>query len=204
MRILIVEDEPTLGKQLKSTLEQTGYAVDLSTDALRDGGRVVQRLRLARENQRRRQNRLGGFTEQRAHCRMIGHPHADRAAPWMLHPPRHFIGRSQQEREFARRALADNPELRIVHSRKAADLREVAANERQMVAGVDTAQRANPPRGICVADPAPERIARIGRIGEHAAGTQQRSGGTDQARLRMGRMELEQLSHRRANGKAII
>ena len=32
MRILIVEDEPTLGPQLKSTLEQTGYAVDLSTD----------------------------------------------------------------------------------------------------------------------------------------------------------------------------
>jgi len=32
MRILIVEDEPTLGSQLKSTLEQTGYAVDLATD----------------------------------------------------------------------------------------------------------------------------------------------------------------------------
>ena len=32
MRILIVEDEPTLGQQLKSTLEQGGYAVDLSTD----------------------------------------------------------------------------------------------------------------------------------------------------------------------------
>ena len=32
MRILIVEDEPTLGKQLKATLEQNGYAVDLSTD----------------------------------------------------------------------------------------------------------------------------------------------------------------------------
>jgi two-component system, OmpR family, response regulator len=32
VRILIVEDEPTLGQQLKSTLEQTGYAVDLSTD----------------------------------------------------------------------------------------------------------------------------------------------------------------------------
>ena len=26
MRILIVEDEPTLGKQLKTTLEQNGYA----------------------------------------------------------------------------------------------------------------------------------------------------------------------------------
>ena len=32
MRILIVEDEPTLGAQLKSTLEHTGYAVDLSAD----------------------------------------------------------------------------------------------------------------------------------------------------------------------------
>ena len=28
MRILIVEDEPTLGQQLKGTLEQTGYAVE--------------------------------------------------------------------------------------------------------------------------------------------------------------------------------
>ena len=32
MRILIVEDEPTLGKQLKTTLEANGYAVDLSID----------------------------------------------------------------------------------------------------------------------------------------------------------------------------
>ena len=32
MRILIVEDEPTLGAQLKATLEGQGYAVDLSTD----------------------------------------------------------------------------------------------------------------------------------------------------------------------------
>ena len=32
MRILIVEDEPTLGPQLKATLEGNGYAVDLATD----------------------------------------------------------------------------------------------------------------------------------------------------------------------------
>lgn len=32
MRILIVEDEPSLGKQLKATLEGAGYAVDLATD----------------------------------------------------------------------------------------------------------------------------------------------------------------------------
>ncbi|MEO9633617.1 MAG: response regulator transcription factor [Parasphingorhabdus sp.] len=32
MRVLIVEDEPTLGQQLKSTLEANGYAIDLSAD----------------------------------------------------------------------------------------------------------------------------------------------------------------------------
>ncbi|NNC48253.1 MAG: response regulator transcription factor [Sphingomonas sp.] len=32
MRILIVEDEPNLGRQLRSTLEGAGYAVDLATD----------------------------------------------------------------------------------------------------------------------------------------------------------------------------
>ena len=34
MRILIVEDEPNLGQQLRSTLEGAGYAVDLSTDGV--------------------------------------------------------------------------------------------------------------------------------------------------------------------------
>src|SRR5947208_15633610 len=32
MRGLIVEDEPNLGRQLRSTLEGAGYAVDLATD----------------------------------------------------------------------------------------------------------------------------------------------------------------------------
>ncbi len=32
MRVLIVEDEPTLGNQLKNALEAAGYAIDLATD----------------------------------------------------------------------------------------------------------------------------------------------------------------------------
>jgi two-component system OmpR family response regulator len=32
LRVLIVEDEPTLGTQLKGTLEGNGYAIDLATD----------------------------------------------------------------------------------------------------------------------------------------------------------------------------
>ena len=31
-RVLIVEDEPNLGQQLKATLEGAGYAIDLATD----------------------------------------------------------------------------------------------------------------------------------------------------------------------------
>jgi len=34
MRLLLVEDDETLGPQLKSALEQAGYAVDLSTDGV--------------------------------------------------------------------------------------------------------------------------------------------------------------------------
>ena len=36
MRLLIVEDEPSLGQQLRNTLEGAGYAVDLATDG-KDG-----------------------------------------------------------------------------------------------------------------------------------------------------------------------
>ena len=32
MRVLIVEDEPNLGRQLRATLEGAGYAIDLATD----------------------------------------------------------------------------------------------------------------------------------------------------------------------------
>ena len=42
MRILVVEDDPDLGRQLAEALEQAGYAVDLAPDA-------VERIRQCRE-----------------------------------------------------------------------------------------------------------------------------------------------------------
>ena len=47
MRILIVEDEPTLGPQLKATLEGAGYAVDLATDGER-AAKLVLEIRRSR------------------------------------------------------------------------------------------------------------------------------------------------------------
>jgi two-component system OmpR family response regulator len=61
MRILIVEDEPTLGQQLKSTLEQTGYAVDLSTDG-EDGHFLGSTEQVRRRDPRPRLPEIDGLT----------------------------------------------------------------------------------------------------------------------------------------------
>jgi hypothetical protein len=70
----------------------------------------------------------------------------------MLHAPRHLVGSSQQKRESAG-VPGGRSELRIVHSREAADLRQVAAHERQMVAA-STPRRARIRRA---ASPSPIR-----------------------------------------------
>jgi two-component system OmpR family response regulator len=48
MRVLIVEDEPNLGRQLRSTLEGAGYAVDLATDGEDGHYLAVPKLRCGR------------------------------------------------------------------------------------------------------------------------------------------------------------
>ena len=54
MRVLIVEDEPNLGRQLRSTLEGAGYAVDLATDGEDTRGRRVR-------GRRDRPEKAGGY-----------------------------------------------------------------------------------------------------------------------------------------------
>ena len=104
---------------------------------------VVERRVVARQDQRRREHRLAQLGDQRRGDRMRGHAHADRAAPRVLEPPRHLARRRQQERVGARHALAHDAELPVVEPRVAPDLREVAAHERQVMALVDAADRAD-------------------------------------------------------------
>ena len=128
---------------------------------------------------------------------MVGNAHADGAALRVLEAPRHLARRRQQERERAGRPLADDPELPVVEPREVADLGQVAQHERQMMPFVDAADLPDAPRRVGVADVAAERVARIGRIGDHAAVAQDRRRLPDQARLRVGRVNLEELGHSR-------
>jgi hypothetical protein len=169
--------------------------VDPIPDARSDRWRVVQRVVGARQDQRRRHDRLFEFVEQGSHDRMIGHAYADGAAPRMLHPSRHFRGRAQQEREWPRRSATHDVELRVVHPREAADLREVTANERQVVPLVDAAQRANPLGRGRIAHAASERVARVGRIRDDTAAAQHLRGAANEPRLWMCRMKMQQQRH---------
>jgi hypothetical protein len=109
----------------------------------------------------------------------------------------HLVGGAQQEGEAARRPLADGAELPVVHPREPSDLREILADERQVMPLVHAAKRTDAARRIGVADPASQRIARIGGIRYDAAAAQDCGRHADQSRLRMGRMHRQQLGHRR-------
>ena len=131
---------------------------------------------------------------------VVRHAHADRASLRMLEPPRHLARRRQQERVPPRRPLANDAELPVVEPREMADLGEVAQHQREMVSLVDTADLPDAPRRDGVADVAAQRIARVGRVRDDAALAQDRRRLPDEARLRVGRMNLEELGHERCRG----
>ncbi len=83
-----------------------------------------------------------------------------------------------------------------------ADLGKVVQHQRQQMVVTDTANPPDPPRGVRVADPAAEGVARIGRIGDDAASARIAGGLPDQPRLGIQRMDLEELGHGRRLGKA--
>ena len=72
--------------------------------------------------------------EQGLHDTVIGNAHAYGLAARMLQPFRHFARRAQYEGVAAVRRRLEQPELPVVHARVLADLREIAADEREMVA----------------------------------------------------------------------
>ena len=151
----------------------------------------------AGKDQRRRQDGLAQFREQRLHDGMIRHAHPDRAALRVLQPPRHLARGRQQERESARGALADDPELPVVDLGEMADFRKIPQHEREVVSFVDAADLPDPPGRRRIADVAAERVARVGGIGDHAARAQDGRRLPDETRLGIGGVHLEELSHDR-------
>jgi len=76
---------------------------------------------------------------------------------------------------------------------RVAGSRKVAADERQMMLRVDSPQRTNALGSRDVPDAAAERVARIGRICDYAAGASDRGRLPNQATLRVDRMDGEVL-----------
>lgn len=70
-------------------------------------------------------------------------------------------------------------------------LRQVAADEREVVLVVQLTQASYPLHGILVADLATDGVGRVGGIDHHATATNDFHGLFDQARLRVFRMNLE-------------
>ncbi|MCY1425346.1 hypothetical protein D9M71_411330 [compost metagenome] len=76
-----------------------------------------------------------------------------------------------------------------------AHLRQVAADQGEVVVLVQLAQAANPFNGVLVADLATHGVGGVCWIDHHAALANDFDGLFDQARLRVFRMNLEKLTH---------
>ena len=152
----------------------------------------------AGEQQRRRQDRLLKLREQGLRDTMIGNAHAYGLAARMLQPFRHFARRAQYEGIAAVRRRLDEPELPVVHAGVLAHLREIAADEGEMVAAIDLPDRANALDGGLVPGMATERVTGIGGVDDHATRAQDLRCAPHEARLGVVGVNGEELCHRTA------
>src|SRR6185436_9100891 len=108
--------------------------------------------------------------------------HADRM-PWMQQPARHVARGAQDERIAAGRIGPDETELQVIHLRELADLGEVAAQQREMMALVHVADLPQALHRGLVADVAAERVTRVRRIRDHSTTTDDVDRRPDEPRL---------------------
>ena len=128
-------------------------------EAILDFPAFGERRLVARQHQRRRQQRLAEFGQQRQRHAMIGNAQTDRLALGMQHAPRQFLRAFENEGVTARRGRLEQTILGVVDTRVLRDLGEVAAHQRQVVPIVHLADLANAIDRSLVAKVASKRIA---------------------------------------------
>src|SRR5688572_2716604 len=99
---------------------------------------------------------------------MIGDPYADGLLLRVQQPARHLPGGREDERVAAGGGRLDRAEQRVVDLDELAQLREVPAHQREVVAAVEVADRPDPVEAVLVAQPASERVPRVGRVRDHS------------------------------------
>jgi hypothetical protein len=133
--------------------------------------------------------------------RVIGHAQADRPAPRVEHPARQLARRLEDEREAPRRQRLEESIARVVDAGVGAELGQIPAHQREVVALVDGADAAQAGHRALVAEVRAERVAGVGGIGDHPAVEDDRRRARDQARRRMGGVDLEVLRQGGTSGR---
>jgi intracellular septation protein len=164
-------------------------------EALVDFFGIGKRVFLAGQEQGRAHHRLIQFTQQHCGHRMIRNPQADRAAPFVLQAPRRLARGLEQKRIRSGRMCAQQSILPIVDHGVFADIRKIAAYEREVMVAVRLPNLAYALEGSLIADMTAERIARIRRINDHCAATQRFHRLAYIAALRRDRMQLQIDAH---------
>ena len=129
-------------RRLDAARAAVEHQVDVVLEAPPDLVRIGERQLVAGQRERRRQQRLAERGEQRLRDRMVGNPQPDRLAARVEEAPRQLARRLQDERVAARRERSEQTVAGVVDARVGAELREVAAHQREVVALVDAADAA--------------------------------------------------------------
>ena len=181
--------------RLRAAVAGVDHGVDGRVELLLDLPALGQRLVVARQQQRRRQQRLPQLGEDRLRHDVgrDAHPHGLLAR--VQQPPRHLPGGGEDERVAARRRRLHRAEHRLAHVHELAELGEVPADQREVVTVVELADRADPVDALTVADLAAQRVAGVGRVGHEAAAADEVDDLADRAPLRIHGMNVEVPRH---------
>lgn len=113
----------------------------------------------------------------------------------MHQQPRYLAGGIENEGIRPRNVRFEQAERRRIDLGEQPHLRQVAAQQREVVLLVQLAQAPNPLDGVFIANLAAQRVGRVGRVNHHATLADDLDGLFYQARLWVLRMNLEKLAH---------
>jgi Aldehyde dehydrogenase family len=181
--------------RLGAAVAGVDHGVHGVADPLVDLPALGHRLVLAGQQQRGGDERLAELGQQRLGHRVAGDPDADRLLARMLQHARHLPGRREDERIAAGSRRLDGAEHRVGHEHVLAQLGEVLAHKREMMPLVKVADRPHPRDAVLAAELAPQRVAGIGRVRDHAARPHDICDLADRAPLRVRGMDVEVPGH---------
>ena len=101
---------------------------------------------------------------------MIGNPHADGVAFRMQQAARHFSRRLEDKSITAGRARLEQPVFAIIEFRITGNFGQIAAHQGKVMVFTHLTNGANACHDVLVAQLAPQRITRIGRVSDDTPG----------------------------------